>query len=80
MVEIRSKVVSYPMNGLGTRLATKWLIHYLDIDSTMKVKTFSENVPFLQMFSCVMPAMSLHITSLQARVKAQNKTQEHVMM
>ena len=63
MVEIRSKVVSYPMNGLGTRLATKWLIHYLDVDSTMKVKTFSENVPFLQMFSCVMPAMSLHITS-----------------
>lgn len=37
--------------------------HCLDVDSTMKVKTFSENVPFLQMFLCVMPAMSLHITS-----------------
>ena len=39
MIEIRSKVASYLMNGLGTRLATKWLIHYLDVDSTMKVKT-----------------------------------------
>ena len=56
MVEIRNKVASYPMNGLGTRLATKWLVHYLDIDSTMKVKTFSENVPFLQMFSCMCDA------------------------
>ena len=56
MVEIRNKVASYPMNGLGTRLAAKWLVHYLDIDSTMKVKTSSENVPFLQMFSCMCDA------------------------
>ena len=31
--------------------------------STLKVKTFSENVPFLQMSLCIVPGPSSHITS-----------------
>ena len=31
--------------------------------STLKEKTFSENVPFLQMSLCIVPGPSSHITS-----------------